>query len=80
MMMCSNIFHRSCKSQIVAFVASCLIDPEIFAEKSAKSLKDFAQIFEDDMSLASSQFLREVFDELEKQDGLEKVRENDDCR
>lgn len=32
------------------------------------------------MSLASSQFLREVFDELEKQDGLEKVRQNDDCR
>lgn len=57
----------------MSFVSSCLIDTEIFGEKSSRALNDFAQIFNDDISLASSQFMREVFNELEVQGSLEEV-------
>lgn len=59
--------------QTVSFVASCLMDSDIFGEKSARSILDFAQIFFDDISIVSSQFLREVMDELEKQNSCDEV-------
>lgn len=63
----------NCKVQLISFVASCLLDNEIFGQKSMRSISEFAQIFFDDTSIASTHFLREVIEDLEKQKCLDQV-------
>eukprot|EP01039_Chlorochromonas_danica_P011200 gene11200-12488_t len=62
-----------CKEQIVSFLATCLGMPEMFDESSARSLFHFATFLAEDTSSISVLLIKEVVDELQKQDYLENV-------
>jgi hypothetical protein len=63
----------SCKAQLVSFLASCLGLPEMFEEKSASSIADFVAVLKEDSSPSVVTLLKDLIDELEKQDYLSQV-------
>jgi hypothetical protein len=63
-------FSSSCKAQLVSFLTSCLGLPDMFEEKSANSIADFTAVLKEDSSPVIITLMKDLADELEKQDYL----------
>lgn len=68
-----SVFMYRCKSELVSFIASSLIDQEIFAEKSAHSINDLMQLLLTESLATAGGFMKDLLDELEKQQSLDTV-------
>jgi len=60
-----------CRKQIITFLASSLLEPDIFGANSEDSINDFYTYISSDMSGHIPPLLREVADELSEQGGLQ---------
>ena len=61
------------RKQIVTFLASSLVEPDLFGANTINSLNDFHQLLLSDVGGAVPQMLKELADELSTQCAIEKV-------
>eukprot|EP01038_Epipyxis_sp_PR26KG_P006656 gene6656-9137_t len=61
-----------CKGQVVALISSCLSEPELF-ESANNSVNDFMTILVEDTSFGMNSLLKELIEELNKQEYINKV-------
>ena len=66
----------ACRKQIVTFLASSLVEPDLFGANTINSLNDFHKLLLSDVGGAVPQLLKELADELSTQAAIEKVRMN----
>jgi len=66
-------FSCSCRGQLVSFMSSCLGCPDMFETNSLNSVKDLFAIISDDSSPTAGTMLKDLVQELEKQEFLTQV-------